>query len=70
MKGVILRSYDIVEELIKATTTKTGLTVTANLIKKVYKTGRKYADNFKVTMRILFDEKLGKWNYKAIPLKS
>ncbi len=70
MKGVILRSYDIVEELIKATTTKTGLTVTANLIKKVYKTGRKYADTFKMTMRILFDEKLGKWNYKAIPLKS
>lgn len=70
LKGVILRSYDIVKELIEATTTKPGLTVTATIIKKVYETGRKYAENFKETMRIKFDEKLGKWNYRAIPLKS
>jgi len=70
LKGVILKNYDIVKELIEATATKTGLTVTANIIKKVYKTGRKYADNFKATMRIKFDKKLGKWNYRAIPLKS
>ena len=70
LKGVILKNYDIVEELIEATTTKTGLTVTANLIKKAYETGRKYAKNFKETMRIKFDEKLGKWNYRAIPLIS
>jgi len=69
MKGVILKSYDLVKELIETTTTKTGLTVTANIIKKVYQTGRKYADDFKETMRIIFDEKLGKWNYRAVPLK-
>ncbi len=67
---MILKSYDIVTELIETTTTKAGLTVTANIIKKVYETGRKYVENFKETMRIKFDEKLGKWNYKAIPLKS
>jgi len=69
LKGVILKSYDIVNELIEATSTKTGLTVTASIIKKVYETGRKYAENFKETMRIKFDEKLGKWNYRAIPLR-
>jgi len=70
LKGVILKSYDIVKELTEATTTETGLTVTANIIKKVYETGRKYAENFKETMRIKFDENLGKWNYRAIPLNS
>jgi len=35
----------------------------------MYETGRKVADNFKETMRIIFDEKLGKWNYRAVPLK-
>ena len=68
LKGVILKSCDVIKELIEATTTKTGLTVTANVIKKAYETGRKYAKNFKETMRIKFDEKLGKWNYRAIPL--
>ena len=69
MQGVILKSYDLVKELIETTSTGTGLTVTANIIKKVYHTGRKYADSFKETMRIIFDEKLGKWNYRAVPSK-
>ena len=50
--------------------TKTGLKVKANLIKKVYKTGKKYAENYKEEMKIKFDEKLGKWNYRAVPLKA
>ena len=69
LKGVIFKSYELVKELIERTTTKTGLTVKAHIIKKMYETGRKVADNFKETMRIIFDEKLGKWNYRAVPLK-
>ena len=69
LKGVIFESYELVKELIESTTTKTGLTVKANIIKKAYETGRKYADNFKKTMRIISDEKSGKWNYRAVPLK-
>jgi hypothetical protein len=68
LKGVILKSYELVKELIESTTTKTGLTVKSNIIKKVYETGRKYAADFKETMHILFDEKLGKWNYRAVPM--
>ena len=67
LSGVILRSYEFVKELIENTSTTTGLKVTANISKKIYETGRKYADNFKATMSIIFDTFLGQWNYKAVP---
>jgi hypothetical protein len=70
LKGVILKSHDYVKKLIENTTTRKGLTVKAHIIKKIYQTGRKYADNFKETMRIVFDDYLGQWNYRAIPEKS
>jgi len=69
LKGVILRSYGYVKELIENTTTQTGLRIKARIVKKIYQTGRKYSDNFKENMRIVFDDFLGKWNYKAIPEK-
>jgi len=49
------------------TKTKTGLSVVANVISKVYQTGRKYPENFKQNMTIVFDDFLGKWNYTAVP---
>ena len=64
------QSHELVKELIEQTTTKGGLRVTANIIKKVYETGRKYSADFKETMRIIFDKFLGQWNYRAIPLKN
>ena len=33
----------------------------------IYQTGRKYAEDFKENMRIVFDDLLPKWNYTAIP---
>ncbi len=68
LRGVILKSHELVKELIETTTTKQGLKVTANIIKSVYQTGRKVAANFKETMKIIFDKELGKWNYRAVPL--
>ena len=70
LKGVILRSHNYVKELIENTTTKTGLKVKAHIVNKIYKTGRKYSENFKETMRIIFDDYLGQWNYRAIPEKT
>jgi hypothetical protein len=32
-----------------------------------YETGGKVADGFKKSMRIVFDQHLGQWNYVAIP---
>ena len=61
---------DYVKELIERTSTKSGLEVKARIVEKVYEIGRKYSDNFKETMRIVFDEYLGQWNYRAIPEKT
>ena len=37
------------------------------IIGKVYQTGRKVAEDFKLNMRILFDTVLPQWNYRALP---
>ena len=67
LQGVIFKSHKLVKELIETTTTQNGLTVKANIIDKVYMIGRKVVDGFKKSMRILFDEHLGQWNYVAVP---
>ena len=67
MQGVILKSHDMINTLINRTSTQTGLKVISNIINKQYETGRKYAADFKENMRIVFDEYLGQWNYRAIP---
>ena len=67
LSGVVLRSHEFIKELIENTTTKTGLKAHAQIVKKVYETGRKYADDFKENMKIVFDEFLGQWNYRAVP---
>jgi len=67
LQGVILHSHELAEELIQKTTTSTGLKVFACIINKVYETGRKVVEGFKESMRIVFDDLLGQWNYVAIP---
>ncbi|MEG5042647.1 MULTISPECIES: ISAzo13-like element transposase-related protein [unclassified Microcoleus] len=46
---------------------KTGLSVVVNVSDKIYETGRKVAKGFKEKMKIIFDEYLPKWNYRAVP---
>ena len=67
-QGVILDCLETFKQLVKKTHTSTGLRVTVNVIKGVYELGRKYSADFKETMRIVFDEVLPQWNYRAIPL--
>lgn len=66
-QGVIFHTVDVAQQFIARAKTTTGLRVTVGLLEKVYATGRKYADSFKETMTILFDDHLPKWNYRAIP---
>ncbi len=66
-QGVVFHSLDIVKQLARATRTSTGLRVTVDVIKKAYQKGRKVADDFKQTMRIVFDDAMPKWNYTAHP---
>jgi len=67
LQGVILTSHLLTKELIEKTTTSTGLKVFACICNKIYETGRKIVDGFKKTMRIVFDEHLGQWNYLTTP---
>ena len=45
---------------------KLHVRVAVNLIKTVYKTGRKVGESFKNNMPIIFDSILPKWNYRAV----
>jgi hypothetical protein len=65
--GAIFTSVEIVKELINTTSTSTGLKVFTSITDKVYKTARKASEDFKKHMTIVFDDYLGKWNYRAIP---
>lgn len=65
--GVVFHSIDIVKEFMGSAKTSTGLKVTADILAGVYETGKKYAADFKETMKIVFDPLLPRWNYRAIP---
>jgi hypothetical protein len=65
-QGVIFTSLELVKNLMAKTHTKTWLSVVVNVIDKIYETGRKVANGFKETMKII-DEYLPKWNYRAVP---
>jgi hypothetical protein len=67
MQGVILTSHKLVQTLFERATTRTGLKVIVNIIETIYQTGRKVANDYKDTMRIVFDDHLGRWNYRAVP---
>lgn len=67
-QGVIFTSIDLVKELMAKTCTRQGLQVTVHIIHQVYESGRKAAKDFKDNMRILFDDYLPQWNYRAVPI--
>lgn len=66
-QGVVFHTVQLVKGLIEKTQTSTGLRVTVDIMDKVYEIGRKCAKGFKENMKIVFDEFLPKWNYRAIP---
>jgi len=66
-KGVVFKSIEIVNDLIRKTNTLTGLKVFSSVKDKIFEKGQKYSEGFKENMPIVFDEFLGKWNYRAIP---
>ena len=66
-QGVLFDSVATVKRLVEKTRTATGLGVVVGVLDKVYQTGRKYAEGFKKNMKILFDNFLPKWNYRAVP---
>jgi hypothetical protein len=65
--GAVFTSIEGAKGLIDGTSTSKGLKVFTSIEDKVYKTARKASEDFKHNMPIVFDEDLGKWNYRAIP---
>jgi hypothetical protein len=66
-QGAIFESVGLVKELMEKASPSTGLRVTVGFLDGVYQTGRKYAEGFKQDMKIVFDDILPRWNYRAIP---
>lgn len=66
-KGTVFSSVEIVKNLVDKTSTSTGLKVFTTIKNKVYFTARKATESFKENMSIIFDDYLGKWNYRAKP---
>jgi len=66
-QGVIFHTLKIAKQFIERAKTNTGLRVTVSILNKVYETGRKYAAGFKENLKIVFDDHLPKWNYRALP---
>lgn len=69
LSGVILKSYEQVKQLIEKTTTEGGLAVVSNILRKVYKKGKKVSEDFYETCSIAYDKTLGALNYKFKPEK-
>jgi hypothetical protein len=66
-RGLIFRTLETVRHYISKTETTTGLAISVLILDKVYQTGRKCAAGFKMSMKIVFDKILPKWNYRAVP---
>jgi hypothetical protein len=66
-QGIIFKTVHQVQHYMAKAKTRTGLSVAVNILDKIYDKGRKVVEGFKKTMRIIFDNLLPRFNYRAIP---
>jgi hypothetical protein len=66
-RGKPLVSYEVIVNLIAATTTTSGLTVTCTLDRGTYPTGRKVSDEELAGIHLERDAFHGEWNYRIRP---
>jgi hypothetical protein len=66
-QGIIFTGPAQVQHYMSQAKTRTGLSVVSSIVDKVYETGRKVVEGFKKTTRILFDNVLPRFNYRALP---
>jgi hypothetical protein len=69
-QGVVFHSVAIAKQFMERAGTSTGLKMTVDILAGVYATGKKCSEKFLETMRIVFDDFLPRWNYRAIPAKT
>lgn len=65
--GLLFDTLETVVELMRKATTSTGLRTTVNVIRRIYETGRNATDEIKQNLKVVYDDLLPKWNYRAIP---
>ena len=65
--GMLFDTLETVVELMRKTTTSTGLRTTVNVIHRLYETGRNATEEIKSNLKIVFDDVRPKWNYRAMP---
>jgi len=68
MQGKPLPTVEHAKKMIAKTSTKTGLNVTVDVIKKLYKTGKKLTDEAIQNIKIKKDKCLPDLNYSVAPL--
>ena len=66
-QGVTFHTVEIARQFMAKARTATGLKVTAEVLGGVYVKGKKVAADFLANIRIVFDEHLPRWNYRAVP---
>ena len=69
-QGVIFHTVQLAQQKMAETRTETGLRATVDILAGDYPTGEKCPAGYKKTMRIVFDEELPQWNYRAVPKKT
>jgi hypothetical protein len=65
--GMLFDTLETVVGLMRKATTRTGLRTTVNVIRRLYETGRHATEEIKQNLRIVFDDLLPRWNYRAVP---
>ena len=68
-QGLLFTSLDVVCQAMARASTKKGLATTVHVFPGDYPIGEKAPKNYKKTTKILFDEELPAWNYRAVPAK-
>ena len=65
--GRLFDSLETVVDLMRQTSTRTGLRATVHVIRRAYETGQKLTEELKSQLRIMYDDVLPKWNYRTTP---
>jgi len=66
-EGVIFTSVELVQNLMQRAGTRTGLSVTVDILSGIYETGRKAVEELKSTIRLVRDEVIPQLNYTITP---
>jgi Rhodopirellula transposase DDE domain len=66
-RGVIFHTIDVVAELMRKASTRTGLSVVVEVVDKVYEIGRKVSRAAKDAVHLVRDTVLPRWNYRILP---